>query len=91
MKCPKCGELYFFRVEAWEVTTYTAHLNNIDIESTKQQDTLHVALEPDSNASCLECGHEAALSDFGPDFPFSILQRPTFEPRTEDTSEGGVK
>ena len=87
MKCPKCTELYFFRVEAWEVTTYTAYLNNVDIESTKQQDTLHVALESDSNVLCLECGHEAALSDFGPDFPFPILQRPDFDQGTgEDTN-----
>ena len=79
MKCPKCAELYFFRVEAWEVTTFSAYLNDVDIESTKQQDTLYVALDPDCNALCLECRHEAALSNFGPDFPFPILQRPDFD------------
>lgn len=78
MKCPKCYQVDFFKVEAWEVTTFTAYLNNVDIESTKQDDTIHVALCPGCNASCLDCGFEAAVSDFGPEYPYPLLRRPEF-------------
>jgi hypothetical protein len=90
MKCPKCGEEDFFEVEAWEVTTYTAYTNNVDIESTKHGDTVHVALEPDSNASCRRCHHSSVLADFGPSFPFPILKRPSFEERDEPGADASV-
>lgn len=75
MKCPKCGQEDFFKVEGWETTTFTAYLNNLDIESSKAHDTLQLALEPDSYAVCTECGHENDLNAFGPGFPFPILSR----------------
>lgn len=79
LKCPKCRQTDSFKVDMWEVTTYSAWLSGEDITDTKHDDCIHVAIDALGGTLCCECGHEGSTSDFlTPNKPFPIQQRPDF-------------
>ncbi len=83
MKCPNCSNQESFRVQAWEVNSFTAYVRDGEITDTKHDETWRVALEPESLAFCLECGHESELSTFGSKYPLPLQARPDFESSAE--------
>ena len=92
MKCPNCDETNFFRVDAWEVNSYAAYLNGTDIEDTKYDETIFVAIEP-GYAKCMTCDCEEELEKFGIEgWPFTVMNRPNHEapelPSREDLVAG---